>query len=284
MQPEAGRHVDAVLAGQERCALVVADAVELLDGLPRGSVDLIFADPPYKLSNGGTTCRGGKRATVDKGAWDASEGLHADHAWHTRWLAAAQRALKPSGTIWVSGTQHVIYSLGWAMQTLGFHILNTVTWFKPNASPNLSCRFFTHSTELVIWAAPGRGKKLTHTFQYPRLRAANGDKQVRDAWEIEPDGEGALWDLPAASRGERREGSHPTQKPIALLDRIVTSSSSALDLVVDPFNGAGTSGVAALKHGRRYVGGDIDNAWLELTARRLRAAGVYPTTTGGSNG
>jgi site-specific DNA-methyltransferase (adenine-specific) len=252
------------------CRLVQGDCLEVLARLPEASVDLIFADPPYLLSNGGTTCASGKRVAVDKGRWDASLGLSADHEWNLRWLAACQRVLKPSGTIWVSGTQHVIFSIGFAMQSLGFHLLNTLTWFKPNASPNLACRFFTHSTEIVLWAAPSRRKPLPHTFHYREMKADNGGKQMRDLWQLpEPDGEQVVWSLPTPPKSEKREGRHPTQKPLALLDRIVRAGSSPGELVLDPFNGSGTTGVAAIKSGRAYIGIDRDAAYLELTQRRL---------------
>jgi site-specific DNA-methyltransferase (adenine-specific) len=240
--------------------LLHGDCVLLLDRLPAQSVDLLFADPPYLLSNGGTTCHAGRRVSVDKGKWDASSGLAADHDWNLRWLAACQRVLKPSGTIWVSGTQHVVFSIGFALQSLGFHLLNTVTWFKPNASPNLACRFFTHSTELIVWAAPQKRAPLLHTFNYQDMKTENGGKQMRD-----------LWSLGTPKPSERANGHHPTQKPLALLDRIVRASSSPGDLVLDPFNGSGTTGVAALVAGRRYLGIDINRAYLALTRRRVSA-------------
>ena len=249
--------------------LVHGNSIELLGRLPPASVDLIFADPPYNLSNGGSTCQSGRRVAVHKGAWDASAGVDRDHDFHRAWLDACRRVLKPSGTLWVSGTQHVIFSLGFAMQGLGYHILNTVTWYKPNASPNLACRQFTHSTEFLIWAAPARGKKLEHTFNYPRMKAENGGKQMRDLWGITDDNEGIVWTLTAPGKNEKREGRHPTQKPIALLDRIITASSSPGDLVVDPFNGSGTTGLVAVSRGRRYLGFDLDTEYLDLTARRL---------------
>jgi site-specific DNA-methyltransferase (adenine-specific) len=250
--------------------LVEGDCLEVMAQLPPASVDLIFADPPYLLSNGGTTCASGRRVSVDKGSWDSSGGLAADHDWNRRWLAACRRVLKPSGTIWVSGTQHVIFSIGFAMQELGYHLLNTITWFKPNASPNLACRFFTHSTEIVLWAAPARLKPLPHTFHYRRMKAENGGKQMRDLWQLpEPDGEQVVWSLPTPAKSEKRAGRHPTQKPLALLDRIVRAGSSPGELVMDPFNGSGTTGVAALAAGRRYLGIDVDPAYLELTRRRL---------------
>jgi site-specific DNA-methyltransferase (adenine-specific) len=252
------------------CRLLRGDCLTLLDQLPAQSVDLIFADPPYLLSNGGTTCASGRRVSVDKGKWDASAGLAADHEWNGKWLRACQRVLKPSGTIWVSGTHHVIFSIGFAMQSLGFHLLNTVTWFKPNASPNLACRFFTHSTEIVLWAAPARRAPLPHTFHYRDMKAENGGKQMRDVWQIpEPDGEQVIWSLPTPPRSEKRNGKHPTQKPVGLLDRIVRAASTPGDLVLDPFNGSGTTGVAALAAGRRYVGIDTDRGYLELTKKRI---------------
>jgi site-specific DNA-methyltransferase (adenine-specific) len=238
--------------------LVAGDSLERLAALPPRTVDLVFADPPYNLSNGGTTCQGGRRVSVDKGDWDKSHGPEVDHAFHTRWLEEAQRVLKPSGTIWVSGTHHVIFSIGYAMQRLGFHLLNTVTWFKPNAAPNLSCRYLTHSTELVIWAAPARMKPLAHHFAYAELKAENGGKQMRD-----------LWQLPAPGASEKAHGKHPTQKPIALLDRIVRASSVPGALVLDPFCGSGTTGVAALSNDRRFIGMEQDPGYLELSARRL---------------
>jgi site-specific DNA-methyltransferase (adenine-specific) len=273
-EPDALKVVDG-LAVRHRgrdCRLVQGDCVEVLGQLPPASVDLMFADPPYLLSNGGTTCQSGKRVAVHKGAWDASGGLAADHDWNKQWLSACRRVLKPSGTIWVSGTQHVIFSIGFAMQELGFHLLNTITWFKPNASPNLACRFFTHSTEILLWAAPARQKPLKHTFHYKDMKVENGGKQMRDLWQLpEPDGEQVVWSLPTPAKSEKSLGRHPTQKPLALLDRIVRAASSAGELVVDPFNGSGTTGVAALTAGRRYLGIDTDTAFLELTRRRLLA-------------
>ena len=260
-------------------ALIHGDSLALLERLPAASVDLIFADPPYNLSNGGTTCQNGRRTAVHKGQWDVSQGIGSDHDFHRRWLAACRRLLKPSGTIWVSGTQHVIFSLGFAMQSLGYHLLNTVTWFKPNASPNLACRFFTHSTEILIWAAPERGKALRHTFNYPLMKQENGGRQMRDLWPIgdrEPAPDGSLvWDLAAPGRTEKREGRHPTQKPIALLDRVIQAASRPGDVVLDPFNGSGTTGVVAVRRGRRYVGFDLSTEYLDLTERRLRQ--VDPT-------
>lgn len=257
-------------------SLVLGDSLEALEALPPQSADLVFADPPYHLSNGGTTCQSGRRVRVDKGAWDASRGVAKDHAFQCTWLSACRRILKPSGTIWVSGTQHVIFSVGYAMQELGFHLLNTVTWYKPNAAPNLACRFFTHSTEILLWAAPCRSKPLAHRFNYREMKQRNGGKQMRDLWEVsqrpEPGGEQVVWALPSPGPREKLLGRHPTQKPLSLLERVIAASSTEGDLVVDPFCGSGTTGVAATLAGRRFLGVELEERYLRLAAHRIRAA------------
>jgi site-specific DNA-methyltransferase (adenine-specific) len=254
--------------------VVEADCLGALERLPPRSVDLVFADPPYHLSNGGTTCQSGRRVRVDKGAWDASRGVAEDHAFQRTWLAACRRVLKPSGTIWVSGTQHVIFSVGYAMQELGFHLLNTITWYKPNATPNLACRMFTHSTEILLWASPVRSRPLLHRFDYREMKARNGGKQMRDLWEIadrpEPGGDQVIWSLPAPGPREKAHGRHPTQKPLALLERVLAASAAPGDLVLDPFAGSGTTGVAALAAGCRFLGLERDPGYAQLAARRLR--------------
>ena len=262
-----------------RWSLFSGDCLERLAELPAESVDLVFADPPYFLSNGGFTCQSGRRAPVEKGRWDASAGIEADHAFTRAWLQACGRVLKPSGSIWVSGTQHVIFSVGFAMQSLGWRLLNSVTWYKPNASPNLSCRYFTHSSEILIWAAPRRPGKLRHVFDYPRMKAANGGKQMRDVWalprageeELSEDGAGRVWTSTSPRGEEKALGRHPTQKPVALLTRIVEATAPEEGLVLDPFSGSGTTGVAALRLGRRYVGIERDPEWLALARARLDA-------------
>lgn len=239
-----------------RIVLYRGDAVDVLGRLPPESVDVIFADPPYFLSNGGTTCRAGKRASVDKGAWDRSAGPEVDHAFHHRWLAACRRALRPNGTIWVSGTSHTIYSVGYAMQQQQYKHLNEIVWEKPNPPPNLSCRFFTHSTETLLWAA--RDRRSVHHFDYRRMREQNAGKQMKTVWRITAPGE-----------TEKAHGRHPTQKPLALLTRLLQASAAPGAVVLDPFNGSGTTGVAALAHGCSYIGIDIDAGHLALTRRRL---------------
>jgi site-specific DNA-methyltransferase (adenine-specific) len=234
------------------------DCLEILAAIPADTVDLVFADPPYFLSNDGITCHAGRMVSVNKGAWDKSRGADANHEFNRAWLAACQRVLKPNGTIWVSGTAHVIHSVGFAMQQLGMKLLNDITWVKPNPPPNLSCRYFTHATETLIWAA--KNKKSRHTFNYKLMRELAGGKQMKSVWQI-----------PAPDRNEKRFGKHPTQKPVALLERILLAASNEGDLVLDPFMGSGTTAVAALRLRRGALAIELDIAFVELATRRIVA-------------
>jgi site-specific DNA-methyltransferase (adenine-specific) len=236
--------------------LYQGDCLELLEKIPEESVDLIFADPPYFLSNGGITCHAGKMVSVHKGDWDKSRGADANHEFNRGWLAACQRVLKPNGTIWVSGTAHVIHSVGFAMQQLEYKLLNDITWVKPNPPPNLSCRYFTHATETIIWAA--KSKKSRHTFQYKLMKEKNRGKQMKSVWEIKPP---EAW--------EKKFGKHPTQKPVALLERILLAASNEGDLVLDPFCGGGTTLVTALRMRRRAHGCELERNSIELSVRRV---------------
>src|SRR2546422_3984136 len=173
------------------------DCLEILAAIPENCVDLIFADPPYFLSNDGITCHAGKMVSVNKGAWDRSRGPDGNHEINRAWLAACQRVLKPNGTIWVSGTSHVIHSVGFAMQQLGMKLLNDITWVKSNPPPNLSCRYFTHATETLIWAA--KNKKSRHTFNYKLMKELAGGKQMKSVCQI-----------PAPDRTEKSFGKHTT--------------------------------------------------------------------------
>jgi site-specific DNA-methyltransferase (adenine-specific) len=236
--------------------LYQGDSLDLLPKIPESSVDLIFADPPYFLSNGGITCQNGKMVSVHKGDWDKSQGPAANHEFNRAWLAACQRVLKPNGSIWVSGTAHVIHSVGFAMQQLGFKLLNDISWVKPNPPPNLSCRYFTHATETIIWAA--KDKKSRHTFNYKLMKETNRGKQMKSVWEIKPP---ETW--------EKKFGKHPTQKPLALLERIILSASNEGDLILDPFSGSGTTIVAALNHSRHGIGIEIDAKYHATAMKRL---------------
>jgi site-specific DNA-methyltransferase (adenine-specific) len=237
--------------------LYQGDCLEILSSIPESSVDLVFADPPYFLSNGGITCHAGKMVSVNKGDWDKSKGPDANHEFNRSWLAAAQRVLKPNGSIWVSGTAHVIHSVGFAMQQLGFKLLNDISWVKPNPPPNLSCRYFTHATETLIWAA--KDKKSRHTFNYKLMKETNRGKQMKSAW----------WDIRPPEPWEKKFGKHPTQKPLALLERILLASTNEGDLVLDPFCGGGTTLISALRLHRHAVGCELSLDYISLSIRRL---------------
>lgn len=241
--------------------LYQGDALALLPTLEAAQgADIVFADPPYFLSNGGITCHSGRMVSVHKGNWDRLASVDQMHQFNRAWLDACRSALQPDGTIWVTGTRHVIFSVGFAMQQLGMKLLNEITWEKPNPPPNLSCRYFTHSTETVLWAA--KGPKSKHKFNYQAMRQEAGGKQMKSVWRLQ-----------APGRQEKTHGSHPTQKPLALLERIVLASTAPGDLVVDPFVGSGTTGIAAARHGRRFVGIDMDPEYLALAVKRYEAPG-----------
>lgn len=238
--------------------LYQGDCLEVLDAIaakhPCGCFDMIFADPPYFLSNGGITCHAGKMVNVHKGDWDKSKGAEENHNFNTEWLRRCQRVLKPNGTIWVTGTHHVIFSVGYAMQQLGMKILNDIAWEKPNPPPNLSCRYFTHSTETVLWAA--KTEKSKHLFNYPVMKAVTG-KQMKTVWKI-----------PAPSNGEKTFGKHPTQKPVALVERCLLAATNEGDMVLDPFLGGGTTAVACARTYRLFLGIELDYRHLQRAGQR----------------
>jgi len=242
---------------EQSAHLLKGDCIEILNQATENFADMIFADPPYFLSNGGITCHAGKMVSVNKGKWDKSKGVEENHQFILDWLKACQRVLKPNGTIWVSGTTHIIYSVGFAMQQLGFKILNDIIWYKRNAPPNLSCRYFTHSTEIVLWAS--KNMKSKHHFDYPLMKRTNNGKQMRNVWEMS-----------SPAKDEKKFGKHPTQKPLALLERIIRASTKEGDLVLDPFCGSSTTGVAALKLNRRYIGIELEDDFLQVSKKRLQ--------------
>jgi site-specific DNA-methyltransferase (adenine-specific) len=244
--------------------LHLGDCRDLLKKVTPGSVDLIFADPPYFLSNGGFSVSSGKQVSVDKGTWDQSKGVDEDFNFHLEWLGLAREALGPNGSIFVSGTFHSVYKSGFALEKLGFRILNNITWFKPNAAPNLSGRSFAASNETIIWAS--RSASAKHLYNYEAMkhydhtgdRIKNPGKQMRDVWAI-----------PTPGKNEKTFGKHPTQKPLKLLERIVLAASNPGDLVLDPFLGSGTTGVAAVKHGREFIGFDSEEQYIHLARKRI---------------
>ena len=238
------------------------DCLEFMESLPADSIDCVWTDPPYLLSNDGVTCVAGRMVKVNKGEWDRSRGVDLDHEFNRTWLAACHRILKPSGTIWASGTLHVYLSVGMAMQQLGFRILNDIVWEKPAPPPNLGCRCFTHSTETLLWATKAKkGSKDRHKFNYEAMKAENVGKQMKSVWRFStPSGE------------EKRFGKHPTQKPIALIARCLRATTDPGDLVFDPFSGSGSTGVAALKLGRHFVGCEQDKNYAAVAVCRLNEA------------
>ena len=244
----------------EICNLYLGDTFELLKKCPKESVDAIFADPPYFLSNDGITCKGGKMVSVNKGNWDKIASAEEKHKFNRRWIKACKRVLKPNGSIWISGTLHNIYSIGMALEQEGFKIINNITWQKTNPPPNLACRCFTHSTETVLWAQKNE-KKARHVFNYELMKEQNGGKQMKDVWK------GSL-----TKKSEKKEGQHPTQKPLYLLERIVLASTNEGDIVLDPFCGSSTTGVACKLNNRKYVGFDNNLEYIELSKRRIEGS------------
>jgi len=244
--------------------LFLGNSLKILDELEPESVDMIFADPPYHLSNGGFTVHAGKRVSVNKGRWDESRGADADFKFHQEWITSCRRVLKPNGTIWISGTYHSIYSCGFGLQRAGYHILNDISWFKPNASPNLSCRYFTASHETLIWAR--KSKEGKHYFNYEYMKEGDweddflkkSNKQMRSVWAIG-----------SPKKIEKKFGKHPTQKPMELLKRVVLASTKKGDLVLDPFTGSSTTGLAAHLYERRFIGIDTENDYLDLSIKRF---------------
>jgi len=241
------------------------DSLLVLPKIKEKSVNMIFADPPYFLSNGGITCKAGKMVSVNKGKWDKSNGHEEDFNFTLKWLEACKRVLHDDGTIWISGTHHNIYKVGFALEKLGYNILNEIVWFKPNGPPNLACRYFAHSHETIIWARKSKSSK--HTFNYKHMKnwdvkkdkINNPGKQMRSVWSIS-----------LTPTKEKENGKHPTQKPLELLKRIIASSTNEGDLVLDPFNGSGTTGIAALKLGRKYIGIEKEKEFLDITLNRLK--------------
>ena len=249
---------------KDNFVLYHGDSINILNQLAENSIDMIFADPPYNLSNGGFSVHAGRMVSVNKGYWDVSRGFQDDYAFHYRWLEAFKRVLKPHGTLWVSGTYHSIYQCGHALQSLGYHILNDISWFKPNASPNLSCRFFTASHETIIWAR--KDKKAKHIFNYNLMKDGSWpeDKLKKPNLQMR-----SVWSLGTPKPEEKKYGKHPTQKPLDLLNRIVLASTNKGDVILDPFAGSSTTGIAAAINDRKFVGIDLEKKYLELSKKRF---------------
>lgn len=234
--------------------LVNGDCVSVLEAFDF-KFDIIFADPPYFLSNGGISVSSGKVVCVDKGEWDKAISAEYIDEFNRRWLSACKDKLKDNGTIWISGTHHNIFSVADQLSELGFKILNVVTWNKTDPPDNVSHRVFKHSAEYIIWAK--KSKRAQHRYNYELMRQLNDGKQMTDVWR-----------MPAVAKWEKSCGKHPTQKPLSLMSRIIMASTKEGDWVLDPFNGSGTTGVAASLLGRKYLGIDMEIGYLELASKR----------------
>lgn len=253
----------AIRINEDNFLLVKGNTFKLLKKLERKSVDVIFADPPYFLSNGGISVHSGKMVPVNKGKWD--EGLTPTEKlnFNRKWIKLCRDVLKDDGTIWISGTMHNIYAVGMALELEGFSIINNITWQKTNPPPNIACRAFTHSTETILWVRKQLSpkKKGKHYFNYNLMKELNGGKQQKDVW---------LSSL--TPQKEKKAGKHPTQKPLEILKQILLSSTKVGDIVLDPFSGSGTTGIAALALNRRYIGFEKEEEYIKLTIRRYNDA------------
>ena len=234
--------------------LVQGNSIEILNNL-NFKFNMIFADPPYFLSNGGISVQSGKMVSVNKGNWDKSQGFEKDNDFNRQWLSLCREHLTDDGTIWVSGTFHNIFSVAQQMTEIGYKILNCITWQKSNPPPNLSCRYFTHSTEFILWAR--KSQKSKHYFNYKLMKEINGGTQMRD-----------VWTLPAIAKWEKSCGKHPTQKPLPLLARIILASTKENDWILDPFAGSSTTGIAASILGRRFLGLEKETEFLKIAKAR----------------
>jgi modification methylase len=250
--------------------VLIGDCIAELERLPAHSIDLVFADPPYNLQLQNELKRpdDSKVDAVDED-WDRFESFSSYDEFTRAWLAACRRVMKPSATLWVIGTYHNIYRVGAILQELGFWILNDIVWRKTNPMPNFRGRRFTNAHETLIWAACEQASR--YTFNYEALKAGNDDVQMRSDWTI-----------PLCTGEERlKDGSgrklHPTQKPEGLLARVILASSKPGDLVLDPFFGTGTTGAAAKRLGRHFIGIERDPTYAERARARIAAIEPLPS-------
>ncbi|HAU28858.1 MAG TPA: modification methylase [Rhodospirillaceae bacterium] len=245
--------------------IVLGDCVAAMEAMPEGSVDTIFADPPYNLQLGGDLFRpdNSKVDAVDDD-WDKFDNLASYDEFTRRWLGAARRALKDDGSMWVIGSYHNIFRVGAILQDMGFWILNDILWIKNNPMPNFRGKRFTNAHETMIWVA--KSPKAKYTFNYESMKALNDDLQMRSDWY-----------LPICNGGERlRNGAgvkaHPTQKPESLLYRVIMASTNPGDVILDPFFGTGTTGSVAKKLGRKFIGIEREQSYATVAKTRILQA------------
>ncbi len=234
--------------------LLHGDTMDLLPQFEH-KFDMVFADPPYFLSNGGLSIQNGQITSVNKGVWDKSQGFEYINEFNRKWLSLVREKMKDNATIWISGTMHNIFSVGQILTELGFKILNIITWEKTNPPPNFSCRYFTHSTEQIVWAR--KSEKTPHYFNYELMKQFNDGKQMKDVWK-----------LPAIAPWEKSCGKHPTQKPLSVLTRLILASTKPNAWILDPFAGSSTTGIAANLANRRFLGIDKEIEFTELSKKR----------------
>lgn len=258
----------------ERFTLLKGDSFKLLKKIEPKSINFIFADPPYFLSSGGISCHSGKQVKVDKGDWDLTKSIEDKLKFHRKWISLCRDVLDDNGTIMISATLHSVYAIGVALEMEGFSIINNIIWQKTNPAPNLACRCFTHSTETIIWARKQltAKKKGKHYFDYGSMKIENGGKQMKDVWEFEESEiEPEIFTCATTPAREKKCGKHPTQKPIKLLERLITAATKEGDIILDPFNGSGTTGVVATSMNRQYIGIDSEKEYLIITKNRILA-------------
>jgi len=237
---------------------------------------MVFADPPYFLSNNGLSIQNGQIVSVNKGNWDKSHGFEYINEFNRNWLSLVRDKMKDDATIWISGTMHIIFSVGQILTELGFKILNIITWEKTNPPPNFSCRYFTYSTEQIIWAR--KSEKVPHYYNYELMKQLNGDKQMKDVWK-----------LPAIAPWEKSCGKHPTQKPLSVLTRLILASTKPNTWILDPFTGSSTTGIAPNLANRRFLGIDQEEEFLNISKNRkleienLRTAATFRQKISGFN-
>lgn len=250
---------------EKNITLYHGDCLKLLKDIPDNSIDMIFADPPYFLSNGGMSCKSGKMVKVDKAEWDKSKGFDEDLKFNELWITECRRVLKEEGTIWISGTRHNIFVIGYLLQKLNFYLLNEISWLKPNAPPNLSCNYFTHAHETLLWAR--KNKNTSHKYNYLLMKNWG---YLKDTLNLKGKQMKSVWLIPLTPPSEKLCGKHPTQKPLEVLKRVILSSTDKDDMILDPFNGAGTTGVICKEYKRKYIGIDLEREYLEITKKRLK--------------